>query len=134
MKFSKWEGISAERDDLRGLYSLQDFWSFFNYLGPASDTFFRATPHSWEKLFAHYAKYNSHAIRKPGNKIQLYNLDSDSGILMTVAEQSPKNTFITSKICFVPAQLILFPQHTSCLTGFTSLLGSIDLYKRAIPI
>lgn len=50
---------------------------------------------------------------------------------MTVAEQSP---FITNKICFVPAQLILFPQHTSYLTGFTSLLGSIALYKRAIPI
>jgi len=30
----------------KGLHSLEDFWSFFYYLHPASDTFFRANPHS----------------------------------------------------------------------------------------
>lgn len=50
--------------------------------------------------------YNSHTIRNPWNNIQLYKLNSDPEILMTVAEKNPKNMFIKNKICFVPANSV----------------------------
>lgn len=78
--------------------------------------------------------YNSHTIRKPGNKIELYKLDSDPKISMTITKQSPKNMFIKKKnVLCLPnwfSSLNIFP----IWLDFTSLLSSIDLYKRSLTI
>lgn len=143
MKSSRWKRIAAEMNGTvgaaprslkcswwpqswhhvaRGFYSLLAFWSFKKWFRP--QTVIRATPHYWKQWFAHYAKYNSHAIRTPGNKIQLYKLDSDPEILMRVTECGPKKIH-SLKIKFVLCAC-LFVTHSlssayfSYLNRFTS--------------